>query len=210
MSFKYVDFPNLGILEVSLTEEDLAPIKQEIKEIQSNFDLAVEHNSKLVGNLSQEYRLFKSHGAITKILFKYLKEYDKICQYTEDINVLTQDLPMVVNDPWVNFQKKHEFNPPHKHTGIVSFVIWIQIPYDIKDEMAVINSKNSASPLAGHFSFHYNNILGETWHHHIPADKSYENKMLIFPASLNHSVSPFYTSDDYRISVSGNVRFLVR
>ena len=33
-----------------------------------------------------------------------------------------------------------------------------------------------------------------------------ERVMLVFPAALQHAVYPFYTSDDYRISVSGNVR----
>jgi hypothetical protein len=29
--------------------------------------------------------------------------------------------------------------------------------------------------------------------------------MAFFPASLYHSVNPFYTSDEYRISIAGNV-----
>ena len=29
---------------------------------------------------------------------------------------------------WVNFQHQHEFNPAHNHTGIYSFVVWLQIP----------------------------------------------------------------------------------
>jgi len=29
--------------------------------------------------------------------------------------------------------------------------------------------------------------------------------MLIFPARMTHCVYPFYTSQDYRISISGNV-----
>ncbi len=194
-------------MEVILSDEELAPIKQEIAEIQSNFFLATEHNSKLVGNLSKEYLLIKSRRHINELLFKYLKEYDNITNYTQDINILTSETPMIVPDPWVNFQKKHEFNPPHKHTGVISFVIWIQIPYNIQDEKNSEASKKSQQPLAGNFSFHYTNILGEIYHYHIPADKTMENKMLIFPAGLNHSVSPFYTSDDYRISVSGNVKF---
>lgn len=208
MNVKYKEFPNIGYMEVNLTEEELAPIKEEIAEIQSNFTAAVEHNTKLAGNLSKEYKLFKSKTALNNILFKYLREYDNITNYTQEMNFLTNDCPMVVPDPWVNFQLKHEFNPPHKHTGIISFVIWIQIPYNIEDEKNVAHSAKSGQPLSGQFSFHYSNALGELHHYHIPADKTMENKMLIFPAVLNHSVSPFFTSDDYRISVSGNVKFV--
>ena len=35
----------------------------------------------------------------------------------------------------------------------------------------------------------------------------FENKMLIFPANFKHEVYPFYTSDEERITVSGNIKF---
>jgi hypothetical protein len=41
--------------------------------------------------------------------------------------------------------------------------------------------------------------------HTIDVDKSFEGKMLMFPNSAYHTVYPFYTSDDYRITVSGNL-----
>ena len=205
---KYREFPNLGYLEVKLTEEELLPIKEEIAEIQQDFSKAREHNHQLAGNLEKEYTLFKSKIHINKIIFKYLKDFDNATNYTQRINVLTSDCPMIIDDPWVNFQQKHEFNPPHNHTGIISFVIWIKIPYNIEDECNTVVSKKSKNPLVGHFTFHYANVLGKVYHEHIKADKSYEGTLLIFPSDLNHSVHPFYTSDEYRISVSGNVKFL--
>ena len=39
----------------------------------------------------------------------------------------------------------------------------------------------------------------------LPIDKAWEGTMILFPSSLNHNVYPFYTSDDYRISISGNL-----
>ena len=36
-------------------------------------------------------------------------------------------------------------------------------------------------------------------------DSQYENTICVFPSILNHAVFPFYTSDEYRISVSGNI-----
>ena len=35
---------------------------------------------------------------------------------------------------WVNIQRKGEFLPIHNHTGIYSFVIWADIPFNIEDE----------------------------------------------------------------------------
>ena len=33
--------------------------------------------------------------------------------------------------------------------------------------------------------------------------------ILLFPSEMYHGVYPFYTSDDYRISVSGNFNFKI-
>lgn len=206
----YREFPNLGYLEVKLTEEELAPIKEEIAEIEKDFSKAREHNAQLVGNLEKEYTLFKSKIHINNVIFKYVRKFDEFTGYTQRINILTDDCPMIVDDPWVNFQQKHEFNPPHNHTGVLSFVIWIKIPYSIEDEAAHPSAKKSKSPLPGQFTFHYTNVLGRISHEHIKADRLYEGTMLIFPSELNHSVHPFYTSDEYRISVSGNIKFLTR
>ena len=35
---------------------------------------------------------------------------------------------LVMSRFWVNFQNKHEFNPIHNHSGLVSFVVWMKIP----------------------------------------------------------------------------------
>jgi hypothetical protein len=208
MSARYVTFPNIGFLEVTLSDEELAPIWKEVNDIQQDFNIGIEYNNKLAGNIAREYRLFESAEYINGLVFHYLKEYDNISGHVTKSDFLTSSLPLVIPEPWVNFQTKHEFNPPHIHSGIASFVIWLKIPYSIEDELSIASSAKSHEPLAGHFTFQYTNTLGQIRPYYIPADKSMENKMLIFPADLTHSVHPFYTSDDYRISVSGNVKFL--
>jgi hypothetical protein len=208
MSARYVEFPNLGILEVTLSDDELAPIWKEVNKIQKDFSSGIEYNHKLAGNLAKEYRLFDSAEYINGLVFHYLKEYDNITGHVSKADFLTGNLPLVIPEPWVNFQAKHEFNPPHIHSGIASFVIWLSIPYQIDQELSSPSSARSHEPLAGFFTFQYTNTLGQIRPYNIPADKTMENKMLIFPAELTHSVHPFYTSDKYRISVSGNVKFL--
>jgi hypothetical protein len=39
----------------------------------------------------------------------------------------------------------------------------------------------------------------------LPVDKKMNGVMCVFPAPMIHYVTPFYTSDEYRISVAGNV-----
>ena len=103
---------------------------------------------------------------------------------------------------WVNFQKQYEFNPLHSHDGLYSFVIWLKIPYEWKEQN---NSQDTNSKLKGSFSFHYLNIFGEPSSSVYALDKGFEGTLLFFPSKLNHQVYPFYNCDEYRISISGNI-----
>ena len=107
-------------------------------------------------------------------------------------------------DLWCNIQKKYEYNPIHNHAGDLSFVLYIKIPYDLNKEKAEPHAVNERQSTLPTFSFLYPSI-GIVDSHMITLDHSHEGMMLIFPAWLQHMVTPFYTSDDYRISVSGNL-----
>jgi len=209
MNAKTLQFPNVGVITAVLSEEDLAPLKEEILEIQNNFNLSKKHNNQLVGNIKKEFTLTKSIDHINKLLEPYVWEFDNSFGYLSSMAVLNTDCLLYIDSMWVNFQEKHEFNPVHSHTGVLSFVIWIDIPYNIKDETLQSPGAESINPLAGNFTFHYTNSLGKICHQHIGADCNMENHFFLFPAQLNHSVAPFYTSDKYRISVSGNYKFQV-
>lgn len=106
---------------------------------------------------------------------------------------------------WVNFQNKHDFNPAHYHFGILSFVIWIKIPTNHKEQYSLPISANSNNPCASDFEFLYTNILGDIERMDIKMDPEVEGSMFIFPASLMHQVYPFYNTDEDRISISGNI-----
>ena len=202
-------FNNIGYIIVDINEQDLNPIKNEIKNIQQDYSKAESFNSNLAGNIEKEYVIKNSFNVINNIVSPYIKLYIDHFKYMPSSFSLTKDVPIALDKPWVNFMEKYEFNPPHIHSGLFSFVMWIDIPYDIKDEMKRNASKNSASNTPGHFGFIQANALGELRASYIPVDKTYNNKMAIFPASMMHFVNPFYTSDEYRISVAGNYLFKV-
>ena len=107
-----------------------------------------------------------------------------------DIRALTKYLPCAFNRPWINYQKKFDFVPNHYHEGIFSYTIWVDIPYKTEGKFA------------GNFEFTYNSVEGVTRNQII---KPTAGKMILFPSKLFHQVYPFYTSDEYRISISGNV-----
>ena len=201
-------FDNIGFINSKFSDEQLLPVRKEIEKIQNNFTSAVSVNNTLIGNIKKEFRLneCKSHiqDLITPLINEFLINHP---DYLGSVSVLTNELPCVLDDPWVNFQEKHEFNPPHNHTGIFSFVIWIKIPYSFEEEKKQFYKTLDRNISPGCFCFQYVNILGQIESYIIPADKTYENCVMVFPSKMMHSVNPFYTSDDYRISVSGNFKF---
>ena len=104
---------------------------------------------------------------------------------------------------WVNFQNQTEFNPSHRHSGILSFVIFMKIPTDWRDQHELPISAHSAGPAASDFVFAYSNILGETGEYPIFLDKDIQGTMIVFPSTLRHQVYPYYNCDDERITISG-------
>lgn len=203
MRFKSFELPKYILAE--LTKDEIAPIKQEVSKIQLNFDNSIKRNKSLAGHLREEYTLSETTTYINNLLLPLIYEYNQISEYYHrNLNVITTDSNLVLQSPWVNFQKKYEFNPIHNHSGVFSFVIWLDIPYNIEDEQAMFPDIPLSDNLTGSFAFYYIGQLGTIDKHVIPADKTYNNKLLLFPSSLNHCVFPFYTSDDYRISISGN------
>jgi hypothetical protein len=210
---KFNEFPNIGYISTSLPPNILLGVKQEIEEIkQSNF-LASPANDVLAGNIAKQFHLVKSRNLIEPFMVSLAWEYTNHWNYGKKVIRTIRSKNEFVNinfeldKLWVNFQKKHEFNPVHNHFGIFSFACWINIPYKLEDEMNLEQVKNSNAKATSCFTFSYSNSLGELNNQPIMLDKSKEGSMIFFPAELNHSVYPFYTSDDYRISIAGNISF---
>ena len=98
---------------------------------------------------------------------------------------------------WINFSQKHDFNPPHTHAGVLSFVIFCKVPEKIFSVQADSNSQ-----VAGNIVFEHGEQISKLHGCEYPVEP-YENLMFIFPAELKHFV-PAYWVDEERISVSGN------
>ena len=128
----------------------------------------------------------------------YLGVYDQMFQ--RFINKSYEKKPeYMLTALWINYQKQYEFNPPHDHDGKLSFVTYLQIPDELKEEHKNYTGK-SCGP--GGIQFVYGDGPREciTYQSFFPE----EGDMYIFPAWLKHWVAPF-KSDCTRISVSGNI-----
>lgn len=209
MKHTITSLPNIGILNAKFTDNELKPMLDEINDIKAKNFSAKKFNSNLAGNLEKEFELIECHSHMNSLLLPLTKTYNKQFEIVDEVGsgIFNKPFPISLKKLWVNFQKKNDFNPIHRHGGVISFVIWIDVPYAIDDEKQHPASRESTSNIPGHFQFLYTNILGGLSPYNIPADYTFKNQMVMFPAKLSHSVYPFRTSDDYRISVSGNFGF---
>jgi hypothetical protein len=203
--FGYYTFPNTGYYLGKVPSDIFSSIKKEVDDIQTDMEGASFAGHNLTGNIENEYDLINCKDQVEQYILSLLKEYDYNFNYLDSINQLNKNVPICLQNLWVNFQKKYEFNPNHNHSGVMSFVIWVKIPYNLKDEKELSPGKRSNSNQASLFQFSYTDILGSSRILDLPIDSSYEGVICMFPNHLMHCVYPFYTSDDYRISVSGNV-----
>lgn len=171
------------------------------------------HAEHLVGNIEEEYFIEYEnkfeYEEFQNYLLHLIEKYDEKFNYLHTVKCLNKSLPYRLYGLWCNFQKKYEFNPYHNHSGLFSFVIWVNVPYTIDDEHSIPSVKNSQSKKAGLFTFLYPSLKNFIECYDIPVDKSYEGKIILFPSTFGHMVYPFYTSDDYRISISGNIHLIV-
>jgi hypothetical protein len=76
----------------------------------------------------------------------------------------------------------------------------------MEEERKLSPGAESNDNLAGSFSFLYNDTTGKINPFTIPIDKNMENNVVFFPSNFFHTVYPFFSSNGYRISVSGNFK----
>ena len=199
--------PNHGFLLHKFSDAELAPLREEVKNIQSSWN-ARPFNLELVGNLQREYELTASRDSLEQLLTPLVEQLEAASHYAQEVYINKNPGKFELDDVWVNYQRKGEFNPLHDHRGVYSWVIWLELPYTLKEEDALVPWCNPHKNFAGQFVMHYTDIVGNVKNYPLPTDQRLRSHAAIFPSRLRHSVYPFYSTDEYRISVSGN--FLVK
>ena len=161
-------------------------------------------NHKLAGNIDESLILEDEEDTLLLFLTPVVERYlNTVRVKISDYDKISSELKL--ESLWVNYQKQHEFNPLHNHFGLISFVIWMKIPTDWKEQHKLPFAKNSNGPVASDFQFTYTDILGHVQDYSIPMDSDKEGVILLFPSRLRHQVYPFYNCDKERISISGNI-----
>ena len=125
----------IGWLETELPKSVMSRLQSYIETAKKN---PISMNDTLAGNISKSLNLEdKDDWFFNTILIQLISEFNsRFSLYSAKLSVLTEDAPYCLEPFWVNFQKENEFNPLHDHGGIWSFVIWVKLPTDWREQHA--------------------------------------------------------------------------
>ena len=202
------DLNHIGINHEYLPVDLFNNLKIQIQNLRGK----VGEQGRLAGHIKEEWDLDPSipifNSYVLSLINKNKSHLDYLSQEKRKFIFEDKIPPLSLTNLWVNFQRKYEFNPIHNHSGLFSFIIFVKIPYDLEKELKEGPGSLSNSNYTSCLQFHATNILGRHYDEHVYVDKSYEGGIYFFNAETKHCVYPFFTSDDYRITVSGNIRWL--
>ena len=202
--FNHSHLPNVGLTEGKIPPEIYQSLNKEIVDIHTNDQGILKMNESLAGQITKEYQITKSLPLLNPFLEEMGRAYQKEWNYYPKEN--PNDNKLKVESVWVNMQKKLEVNPLHNHDGTLSFVAWLYVPFKLEDERNMENCKNSRTvELASTFQFVYTTALGTIANCPMFVENGWEGRIVMFPSKLLHMVYPFQTSDEYRISIAGNL-----
>jgi len=197
------NIPNPPWLDLRLTKEAMDHLWNNINGKQT------DATKSLVGNISKSAYIEDKDNWFYENVLKECTEmiYFKDWNNYYNVHVAKFAPPPVfeLKDIWVNYQKQHEFNPPHNHGGIFSFVVFMKIPTHWKEQHALPWLKDSRNPCASDFHFILGQGMGPVQLIPIPLCPEDEGRILFFPAWLTHQVLPFYECEEERITISGNI-----
>ena len=200
------NFPNIGVVEGKLSEEIVDDLWTLINEAREQPE---DMKPELAGNISSSIRLDSKSDLIEDFVGEVIPAYMR--KHLEEYGTpyrlaMKEDEGFNLESLWVNFQKQNEFNPPHDHAGVYSFVIWMQIPTSYEEQRKLpICAESNADNHISNFAFSYTNTLGRVSTFAYNMEKQAEGYMVMFPSCLLHQVFPFYNDDGERISISGNI-----
>ena len=196
-----------------ITPDNLGWIQTELDDIEIDHlwncidNQKEDYKQNLAGNITGSYSLVdKSDWFFNNTLKPAIK------LYAENFTNMGWNIPTTgkhlykLTELWVNYQYKHEFNPLHDHGGVYSFVIWMKIPTDYKEQQKLPMSLGATSDSISNFVFTYTDLLGKVRTYTYYMSPKLEGTLLFFPAKLAHQVYPFYNCRDTRISISGNIQ----
>ena len=196
---KNCTFPYWGpfVLETKVEQEFVDILLEKGSECKAQ---NLDYRSKLAGVIDNEYYYEDYENWFFPRLTPYLDIYMEALtsNWLPNNNISKQ---WNIKNLWINYQKAKDYNPPHNHFGDLSFVIYLQVPDEIKKENESMKGfHNNCGPGTIVFDFGLELPFCISRFFKMPEVRD----IFIFPAWLVHYVHAF-KSDVERISVSGNI-----
>ena len=205
-----IDLPNFGIIEAQLTEEHVDLLYKDLirqapegwefdghkivkgTEVpQWDFDWSPETYEKFMGE------------CLGPCINTYAEKYGK-----HTLMCTSQMHGINVSRCWVRCSKPGEYLSVHDHSALWSFAVWLNIPYDYREEQ---KDNEAFTPYAGDFQLIYPSTTGIMLKKNWRLDRAMEGRMIFFPSQISHMVYPHHTTSgaafdgEYRVCVAGNI-----
>lgn len=197
-----IQFPNTGFVRTSVDANSIRNLTQEIEDMDRSRQPTIDHSH--VGVITNEFRIVteSARNELAQVLMPACEQFAQSFHWT------AEQRPMTLTDTWVNFQRPGEYFIPHTHKGVFSFALWIRVPFTQAEEASWRESNGKSSRALHAFTFHYTDALGRITPYELPVDRTWERECVVFLGETMHSVTPFYSTDEERIVVSGNVEYV--
>jgi len=197
------------IYKSEISEDFLKYLQKMTEDTRNNGE---EIGRSLAGNIEGQYDSTVEGQQFMEFIHPHIVEYIKGCdERWQDIKTASLGVKeKTIGDigynlgshgPWLNIQKKNEFNPVHSHAGEISAALMIDVPLEIEEERQQWTDKSNM-PCIGQLDF-INDTGGYQW----PGSFKVIPKtgdLYLFPANLKHCVYPFHC-DVERVTMSFNV-----
>jgi hypothetical protein len=185
------EFFNFGYVKVKVPTEIMSYIHYEV----DNRDNSTENSTGISGVIapgSMTHYNFKNPELLKDYVLEqcqlYLNAFYSAIDYKLKSDGIDPEHSKIhAMEPWINIQKCTEWLPPHDHSGLVSYTIWVSLPE------------------TSTFEFIYTSITGETMKKQIILTPENEGELILFPSKILHCVHPFFNSETTRITVAGNI-----
>ena len=190
----------------------LQSLKEELQEIfktERSLAQAVksdDHSAVLAGQMVSQRGLKPSMNCYQKLIDdvfmvgcqRYIDSFVEIYNGESSARYWDNNRDRLCIDPiWVNYSKAGDYNPYHIHSGVLSGVLFVNVPKQIMG--AGNRNGGGLLNLYGPESFDPPTLRGEM----IQVIAPNEGEFVVFPAWQPHSVHPF-DGKGHRISVSFN------
>tara|TARA_B100000683_G_C12465164_1_gene545690 strand:+ start:108 stop:779 length:672 start_codon:yes stop_codon:yes gene_type:complete len=195
------DLPNFGVIEAALDQEDIDYLWKLVHKYspdavwEGNRLISIEEDSKQFP-INDDENLFQNN-VLKPCTEKYFDTYG--CPFKLKT---THSHELAFSRFWCRASLDGDYQSIHDHQGIFTFVVWLTVPFEGKEERQV---QAGFRPEASDFVLVYPDTCGQLQKRNFVLGKGAEGKMLFFPSDINHIVYPHYTTTEYRIALAGDV-----